>query len=54
VWTDRYGWDGGLGSTWANHPSSGTVGVLLTNRMWTSPEPPAVCQTFWNAVLPRI
>jgi CubicO group peptidase (beta-lactamase class C family) len=43
-----YGWDGGLGSSWANDPEAGLVGILLTNQMWTSPEPPAVCSAFWS------
>jgi CubicO group peptidase (beta-lactamase class C family) len=44
-----YGWDGGLGSTWANDPHEDLTGVLLTNQMWTSPRPPAVCVDFWTA-----
>jgi CubicO group peptidase (beta-lactamase class C family) len=43
-----YGWDGGLGSTWANDPRAGLTGILLTNQAWTSPAPPAVCDTFWR------
>jgi CubicO group peptidase (beta-lactamase class C family) len=43
-----YGWDGGLGSSWANDPSEGLVGILLTNQMWTSPSAPAVCRDFWT------
>ena len=43
-----YGWDGGLGSSWANDPAEGLIGVLLTNQMWTSPSPPAVCRDFWT------
>ncbi len=42
-----YGWDGGLGSTWANDPAEGLTGVLLTNQTWMSPEPPPVCRDFW-------
>lgn len=42
-----YGWDGGMGSIWANDPAEELVGVLLTNQMWTSPVPPPVCQDFW-------
>jgi CubicO group peptidase (beta-lactamase class C family) len=45
----RYGWDGGLGSSWANDPSADLVGVILTNQMWSSPEPPAVVDDFWEA-----
>jgi CubicO group peptidase (beta-lactamase class C family) len=57
VWTARpgttwsagaYGWDGGLGSTWANDPAEDLVGILLTNQMFTSPTLPAVCQDFWT------
>jgi CubicO group peptidase (beta-lactamase class C family) len=44
-----YGWDGGLGSTWANDPAEGLVGILLTNQMWTSPTLPEVAQDFWTA-----
>jgi CubicO group peptidase (beta-lactamase class C family) len=43
-----YGWDGGLGSSWANDPVEGLTGVLLTNRAFTSPMPPAVVQDFWT------
>ena len=35
-----YGWDGGLGTVWANDPAEDLVGVLLTNQMWTSPALP--------------
>jgi CubicO group peptidase (beta-lactamase class C family) len=44
-----YGWDGGLGSSWANDPSSGLAGVLLTNLAWSSPQPPPVFEEFWAA-----
>lgn len=42
-----YSWDGGLGSSWANDPAEGLVGILLTNQAWTSPTPPAVREDFW-------
>jgi CubicO group peptidase (beta-lactamase class C family) len=44
-----YGWDGGLGSSWANDPEVGLAGVLLTNLAWSSPERPAICEQFWAA-----
>jgi CubicO group peptidase (beta-lactamase class C family) len=44
-----FGWAGGLGSVFAGDPSAGVSGVLLTNQMWTSPDPPAVCDAFWDA-----
>jgi CubicO group peptidase (beta-lactamase class C family) len=45
-----YGWDGGFGSSWANDPVDDVVGVLLTNQMWASPQPPPVCVDFWSKV----
>ena len=44
-----YGWDGGFGTSWANDPVTDVVGVLLTNQMWASPQPPPVCRDFWTA-----
>ena len=41
-----YGWFGGLGSSWSNDPATCRTGVLLTNQMWTSPEPPGVVAAF--------
>ena len=41
-----YGWDGGLGSSWWTDPVTGTSAVLLTNQMWSSPEPPGVFRAF--------
>ncbi|MBV9952162.1 MAG: beta-lactamase family protein [Acidimicrobiia bacterium] len=43
-----YSWDGGLGTSWANDPVEGLIGVLMTNQMFMSPEPPAVVQDFWT------
>lgn len=47
-----YGWDGGLGSVWRNDPARDTSVVLLTNQMWTSPEPPPVCDVILGALRP--
>ncbi len=47
-----YGWAGGLGSTWSNDPATCRTGVLLTNQMWTSPEPPPLVAAF-EALLGR-
>jgi CubicO group peptidase (beta-lactamase class C family) len=44
-----YGWDGGLGSRWRNDPTRDLTGILLTSQMWTSPEPPPICRTFWRS-----
>lgn len=42
----RYGWSGGLGTYWFNDPGQDLIGVLLTQRMWDSPQPPAVVGDF--------
>jgi CubicO group peptidase (beta-lactamase class C family) len=44
----RFGWDGGLGTSAYADPRADFVGVLLTQRMWDSPAPPAVQQDFWK------
>jgi CubicO group peptidase (beta-lactamase class C family) len=43
-----YGWDGGLGTSWANDPVNRLVGVLLTNRAWSAPQAPVITQDFWT------
>jgi CubicO group peptidase (beta-lactamase class C family) len=46
-----YGWDGGLGTSWANDPNERLVGVVLTTDMFTSAfPPPAVIQDFWTGL----
>jgi CubicO group peptidase (beta-lactamase class C family) len=44
-----YGWEGGSGTAWRNDPETGLTGILLTQRMMTSPEPPQVARDFWSA-----
>ena len=44
-----YGWEGGSGTAWRNDPATGLTGILLTQRMMTSPEPPPVARDFWSA-----
>jgi CubicO group peptidase (beta-lactamase class C family) len=39
-----YGWDGGMGTSWSTDPALDLVTVLLTNQLWTSPEPPPVAR----------
>ncbi|MGB7845905.1 MAG: serine hydrolase domain-containing protein [Candidatus Acidiferrum sp.] len=43
-----YGWDGGLGTSWRAEATNNLTGILLTQRAWTSPVPPNVCQDFWT------
>jgi len=44
----KFGWDGGLGTSWYSDPREEMVTILLTQRAWTSPDPPAVCRDFWT------
>ena len=46
----QYGWDGGLGTSWRADPTNNLTGILLTQRAWTSANPPNVCQDFWTCV----
>ena len=43
-----YGWEGGSGTAWRTDPATGLTGILLTQRMLTSPEPPEVARDFWS------
>lgn len=49
-----YGWDGGLGSSWATDPREDLTGILMTNQAWTSPSPPPVCLDFWTCAYAAI
>ena len=44
-----FGWDGGLGTTWHSDPQEDMVTILMTQRAWTSPDPPEVCRDFWTS-----
>jgi len=49
-----YGWNGGSGTAWNTDPATGLTGILLTQRMMTSPEPPEVMRDFWSAAYAAI
>jgi CubicO group peptidase (beta-lactamase class C family) len=44
----RYGWDGGMGTSWYSDPKEEMVTILMTQQSWTSPDPPNVCRDFWT------
>jgi CubicO group peptidase (beta-lactamase class C family) len=44
----RYGWDGGMGTSWYSDPKEEMVTILMTQQSWTSPYPPNVCRDFWT------
>ena len=44
-----YGWDGGFGTSWFNDPPNGLTAILLTQRVFDSPDPPQIHKDFWKA-----
>ncbi len=44
----RFGWTGGFGTTAYTDPAQRMVGILFTQRMMDSPEPPKVFTDFWT------
>ena len=44
----RFGWDGGLGTSWYCDPKEQMIGILMTQRNWTSPNQPPACRDFWT------
>jgi CubicO group peptidase (beta-lactamase class C family) len=50
----KFGWDGGLGTSWWSDPDEDMVTVLLTQRAWTSPNPPDYCRDFWTCAYQAI
>ncbi len=44
----RFGWDGGLGTSGYVDPAEQLIGILFTQRMMESPEPPRVFSDFWT------
>jgi CubicO group peptidase (beta-lactamase class C family) len=44
----RFGWTGGFGTTAYTDPAEGMIGILFTQRMMDSPEPPKVFNDFWT------
>ena len=44
----RFGWTGGLGTTAYTDPAENMIGMLFTQRLMDSPEPPKVFSDFWT------
>ncbi len=44
----RYGWTGGLGTSAYTDPVEGMIGILFTQRMMESPQPPKLFMDFWT------
>ena len=43
----RYGWEGGLGTSWSSDPSKDMVGILMTQRL-AGPDSPRIDVDFWT------
>ncbi len=50
----RFGWDGGYGTSCYADPNEDLIGILMTQRLWTSPSPPEVCLDFWTSAYQSI
>jgi CubicO group peptidase (beta-lactamase class C family) len=47
---NRFGWDGGYGTSWYSDPQAQLTGILLTQRVMDSPKPPPVFTDFWTTL----
>jgi CubicO group peptidase (beta-lactamase class C family) len=50
----RFGWDGGYGTSAHSDPAEDMVGILMTQRMMDSPQPPRVFTDFWTSAYQAI
>jgi CubicO group peptidase (beta-lactamase class C family) len=50
----RFGWDGGYGTSWYSDAREQLTGILLTQRLMDSPEPPPAMADFWVAAYQAI
>ncbi len=50
----RYGWNGGLGTTWWSDPKEEMVAIIITQRTFESADPPSVCLDFWTSAYQAI
>jgi CubicO group peptidase (beta-lactamase class C family) len=50
----RYGWNGGLGTTWWSDLKEDMVAIIMTQRMFESADPPNVCLDFWTSAYQAI
>lgn len=50
----RFGWEGGYGTSAYVDPREELIGILLTQRLMDSPEPPPVFRDFWTSVYQAI
>ncbi|MCF2525726.1 serine hydrolase domain-containing protein [Yinghuangia soli] len=44
----RYGWEGGMGTSWAGDPAEDVTGILLGQATFETPGSAALYEDFWN------
>jgi CubicO group peptidase (beta-lactamase class C family) len=50
----RFGWNGGVGTSGYSDPKEDIVGILMTQRLMDSPNPPGVFLDFWTSAYQAI
>jgi CubicO group peptidase (beta-lactamase class C family) len=50
----RFGWEGGLGTSWCSDRRADLVAILMTQAAWASPEGPDLYGDFWSGVYQAI
>ncbi len=50
----RFGWNGGYGTSAYSDPTEDLIGILMTQKMMDSPEPPRVFVDFWTSAYQAI
>lgn len=53
-WAGAFGWDGGLGTSFLVHPARDLTVIVLTQRMFDDPRPPAVHTNLQTAALAAV
>ncbi len=46
----RYGWDGGLGCSWANDSASQTIAIFISQNLWSEADSLEPVQDFWHTI----
>jgi CubicO group peptidase (beta-lactamase class C family) len=50
----QYGWNGGFGTSWTNDPADEMIGIIMSQRAFTSPIPPDFILDFWTSAYQAI
>ncbi|MFC5650973.1 hypothetical protein ACFPYJ_18030 [Paenibacillus solisilvae] len=51
---ERFGWNGGIGTSAYSDPKEEMVGILMTQRIMDSPTSPRIFADFWTSVYQAI